>query len=129
MLAFTQCATWRLFIGQAMSFAQKMTLRFWRRLPPTRCCSNLLLLVWQHAPLLLLYSLFHHLYMSTTNTTQAPTTPNNSNKRRSARVQKRDPIIAPGFGTYKDVSNLASSLGLPVPAVQVSSYLVSLVLL
>jgi alpha-tubulin suppressor-like RCC1 family protein len=33
-------------------------------------------------------------------------------------VHKRDPIVAPGFGTQKDLNNLSTSLGLPVPAVQ-----------
>jgi hypothetical protein len=33
-------------------------------------------------------------------------------------VHKRDPIVAPGFGTQKDLNNLSTSLGLPAPAVQ-----------
>ena len=64
---------------------------------------------------------------STSNTTvpsqQTPTststpTPSTSLKRRSARVQKRDPIVAPGFGTHKDLISLSDSLGLPLQAVQ-----------
>lgn len=54
---------------------------------------------------------------------------NTSNKRRSARVQKRDIIVAPGFGTQKDLQTLAFSLNLSVPAVQVSFLLFLLLLL
>jgi hypothetical protein len=38
-------------------------------------------------------------------------------RRRSARVVDRDPIIAPGFGTRKDLAKLSQSLGLPVDVV------------
>ena len=43
--------------------------------------------------------------MSTFTPTNTATSNTPSNKRRSARVQKRDPIVAPGFGTAKDVEN------------------------
>jgi hypothetical protein len=56
---------------------------------------------------------------STRNNTP-PSNNNNSRRRRSARVPKRDPIVAPGFGTQKDLENLASCLGLPTEAVHVS---------
>ncbi|GKY99584.1 hypothetical protein MPSEU_000912700 [Mayamaea pseudoterrestris] len=39
-------------------------------------------------------------------------------KRRSARVLEHDPIVAPGFGTAKDVTRLADQLGLQVHVVQ-----------
>jgi hypothetical protein len=53
----------------------------------------------------------------------SPTTPSSTpasfpNKRRSARVHKRDPIVAPGFGTLKDLNTLSTSLGLPLFDVQ-----------
>ena len=51
-------------------------------------------------------------------TTPASTSACFSSKRRSARVHKRDPIVAPGFGTHKDLNNLSTSLGLPLIAVQ-----------
>lgn len=38
--------------------------------------------------------------------------------RRSARVHKRDPIVAPGFGTQKDLSQLSNDLGLPEAAIK-----------
>jgi hypothetical protein len=38
-------------------------------------------------------------------------------RRRSARVVDRDPIIAPGFGTRKDLAKLSQCLGLPVDVV------------
>jgi len=53
---------------------------------------------------------------STRNNTP-PSNNNNNRRRRSARVPKRDPIVAPGFGTQKDLENLASCLGLPTEAV------------
>lgn len=57
---------------------------------------------------------------ATSNNTHPSSSSNSNNKRRSARVPKRDPIVAPGFGTQKDLENLASCLGLPTEAVHVS---------
>jgi hypothetical protein len=56
--------------------------------------------------------------MSSPTTPVASTPSSSSSKRRSARVHKRDPIVAPGFGTQKDLNSLSTSLGLPVAAVQ-----------
>ena len=38
-------------------------------------------------------------------------------QRRSLRAYKRDPIVAPGFGTQQDLQNLSNSLGLSIEAV------------
>jgi hypothetical protein len=65
--------------------------------------------------------------MSSTNLPTTPTsssltpltiTSTPSTTRRSARVHKRDPIIAPGFGTQQDLETLANDLGQPVAVVQ-----------
>ena len=62
---------------------------------------------------------------SASKTTSSALTPTNpspdahpSITRRSARVHKRDPIIAPGFGTQQDLETLANDLGQSVAVVQ-----------
>jgi alpha-tubulin suppressor-like RCC1 family protein len=44
-------------------------------------------------------------------------TPPQSTTRRSARSKNRDKIVAPGFGTERDLQQLSTELGLPVQAV------------
>lgn len=39
-----------------------------------------------------------------------------STSRRSTRVHKRDPVVAPGFGTQQDLVRLSEELGLPLEA-------------
>lgn len=50
-------------------------------------------------------------------TSVTPTVAPPSTTRRSARVHKRDPIVAPGFGTQQDLITLAKDLGQPVEVV------------
>lgn len=59
---------------------------------------------------------------SSTTTTppivDSPSTPKSKEtSRRSARVSKRDPIVAPGGGTQRDLESLSQNLGLPLEAV------------
>lgn len=53
-----------------------------------------------------------------TPTTAPITVATPSTTRRSARVHKRDPIVAPGFGTQQDLETLAATLEQPVAVVQ-----------
>ena len=55
---------------------------------------------------------------SSSSVTPITITSTPSTTRRSARVHKRDPIIAPGFGTQQDLDTLANDLGQPVAVVQ-----------
>ena len=47
-----------------------------------------------------------------------PTASTANTARRSARVHKRDPIVAPGFGTQQDLETLATDLGQPLTVIQ-----------
>jgi hypothetical protein len=55
---------------------------------------------------------------SSSSSSKAKTATASSTARRSFRVSKRDPIVAPGFGTLSDLKALASELDLPVEAVK-----------
>jgi Regulator of chromosome condensation (RCC1) repeat len=55
---------------------------------------------------------------ATTNPSTLPSSSPSFTARRSFRVSKRDPIVAPGFGTQSDLQKLARDLDLPLEAVQ-----------
>lgn len=55
---------------------------------------------------------------ATSSKAATATTVPSASTRRSARVHKRDPIVAPGFGTQQDLDTLAKDLGQPVAVVQ-----------